>query len=102
MRSEVNLLARVRVFDGAEPTKEYALKPLEEAAEVAEAWKALERSMAGDAPAPRVRAAERALVDEIADAVQALCNLAWAVGCDDLTAAMARCERRNRERGRIS
>lgn len=102
MRREVNLLARVRAFDGTEPTEAYALKPLEEAAEVAEAWKALERSMAGDAPAPRVRAAERALVDEIADAIQALCNLAWAVGFDDLTAAMARCERRNRERGRIS
>lgn len=102
MRREVNLLARVRAFDGAEPTEAYALKPLEEAAEVAEAWKALERSTFDGAPTPQVWAAERALVDEIADAIQALCNLAWAVGCDDLAAAMARCERRNRERGRIS
>ena len=39
------------------------------------------------------------LADEIADCIQACCNLADRYGID-LTAAMERCEGRNRERGR--
>jgi len=39
------------------------------------------------------------LADEIADTIQAACNLADRYGID-LQAAMERCEKRNRERGR--
>ena len=40
------------------------------------------------------------LMDEIADAIQACCNLAAALGVTDLTPYLARCEERNRKRGR--
>lgn len=42
-----------------------------------------------------------ALLDELADCVQACCNLAHALGCSDMRPYMARCEGRNRERGRL-
>lgn len=63
--------------------KEAALKPLEEAAEVYGAWQDYETTLA----------------DEIADTIQACCNLAKRYGID-LQAAMRRCQERNRERGR--
>lgn len=37
---------------------------------------------------------------EIVDTIQACCNLAAALGVDDLTPYLAACEERNRERGR--
>ena len=40
------------------------------------------------------------LMDEIADTIQACCNLAAALGVTDLTPYLARCEERNRRRGR--
>ena len=40
------------------------------------------------------------LMDEIADTIQASCNLAAALGVTDLTPYLARCEERNRHRGR--
>lgn len=42
----------------------------------------------------------RDLMDEIADTIQACCNLAAALGVTDLTPFLARCEERNRGRGR--
>lgn len=42
------------------------------------------------------------LLDECADVVQAVANLVGALGVDDIRPQMAACERRNRERGRIS
>lgn len=74
--------------------KRAALKPLEEASEVFAAWQALERSN-GDP------AALTELADEIADVVQAACNLAARYGID-MAAAMERCEERNRKRGRYA
>ena len=82
-------LGAVRAFPGAVPDKAQALKVLEEAAEVFGAW---QRYGADDW--------KDVLVDEIADTVQACCNLASALGVDDLTPYLARCEERNRERGR--
>lgn len=82
-------LGGVRAFPGVQPTKEKALKPLEEAAEVFGAW---QRYGADDW--------KDVLVDEIADTVQACCNLAAALGVDDLTPYLAACEERNRKRGR--
>ena len=81
-------LGAVRAFPGAAPNKAQALKPLEEA-EVFGAW---QRYGADDW--------KDVLVDEIADTVQACCNLASALGVTDLTPYLARCEERNRERGR--
>lgn len=71
--------------------KEAALKPLEEAAEVYGAWQ--------DHHMLRTRFSYTQLADEIADTIQACCNLAKRYGID-LQAAMKRCQERNRERGR--
>lgn len=82
-------LTSVRTFPNAVPDKAQALKPLEEAAEVFGAW---QRYGADDW--------KDVLLDEIADTIQACCNLAAALGVTDLTLYLARCEERNRERGR--
>lgn len=76
-------LTSVRTFPGARPTKEQALKVLEEAAEVVEAFKRGEDAN-----------------EEIADVITACCNLAASLGVTDLTPHIARCEERNRKRGR--
>ena len=78
--------------------KQKALKPLEEAADVFAAWQryhsACELNMAKSGYAAIM------LMEEIADCIQACCNLAAAVGVGDLTPYMESCEQRNRERGR--
>ena len=85
----------VRRFDHVEADKAQALKPLEEAAEVVEAWKDWDAFAAhGEA--------EQALLAECADVIQATLNLVAALGVEDFRPYMKECERRNRERGRIS
>lgn len=95
-------LGAVRAFPGAVPDKAQALKVLEEAEEVVEAFK---RADPGDVlpvarQFPDCNKRILPLVDEIADTIQACCNLASALGVDDLASYLARCEERNRERGR--
>ena len=90
-------LGHVRAFPGVQPTKEQALKPLEEAAEVFVAWQEYEYGTDGQWSSESLK---RFTVDEIADTIQACANLASALGVDDLTPHLARCEERNRERGR--
>ena len=95
-------LGAVRAFPGAVPDKAQALKVLEEAAEVVEAFK---RADPGDVlpvarQFPDCNKRILPLVDEIADTIQACCNLASALGVDDLAPHLAACEERNRERGR--
>ena len=95
-------LTSVRAFPGVKPTKEQALKVLEEAAEVVEAFK---RADPGDVlpvarQFPDCNKRILPLVDEIADTITACCNLAAALGVTDLTPHLAACEERNRERGR--
>lgn len=95
-------LGAVRAFPGAVPDKAQALKVLEEAAEVVEAFK---RADPGDVlpvarQFPDCNKRILPLVDEIADTVQACCNLAAALGVTDLAPHLAACEERNRERGR--
>lgn len=82
--------------------KALALKPLEEAAEVFGAWQVLKEVRAGrdryrymDDPEPMAD-----LLDEIADCIQACCNLAEAMGVEDMREYMVRREQRNRQRGR--
>lgn len=90
-------LGAVRAFPRVAPDKAHALKPLEEAAEVFGAWQVVHN----DAEAGFDTKYEKAdLVDEIADTIQACCNLAAALGVEDLTPYFARCEERNRKRGR--
>lgn len=101
-------LGAVRVFDGGviSDSKPQAVKVLEEAAEAVEAWKDYDVcrravKMGMEAPgAQQLRWSRMALSNELADVVQAACNLAFECGID-MRAALDRCERRNRERGRI-
>lgn len=88
-------LGAVRAFSGAAPDKAQALKVLEEAAEVVEAFKQRDPRDETHIGCDTAR-----VLDEIADTVQACCNLASALGVTDLTPHLARCEERNRERGR--
>lgn len=95
-------LGGVRAFPGAVPDKAQALKVLEEAAEVVEAFK---RADPGDVlpvarQFPDCNKRILPLVDEIADTITACCNLAAALGVTDLTPHLAACEERNRKRGR--
>lgn len=86
---------KVRTFIMGEP-KESAVKVLEEAAEVFGAWQDYEDT---HEEYDSHSWATRDLADEIADVIQAACNLAARYDID-LSAAMVRCEERNRERGR--
>lgn len=88
-------LGNVKPFPNAAPTKAQALKVLEEAAEVVEAFK--QRDPRDET---HIGYATANVLDEIADTIQASCNLAAALGVTDLTPYLARCEERNRKRGR--
>lgn len=88
-------LGAVRAFPGAAPDKAHALKVLEEAAEVFGAWQVYDSD-----DMTHVGYNASVLLDEIADTIQACVNLASALGVTDLTPYLARCEERNRERGR--
>lgn len=86
----------VRAFPNVKPDKAHALKPLEEAAKVFGAWQGLPDG----GWAAFALHGQMELMDEIADTIQASCNLAAALGVTDLTPYLARCEERNRRRGR--
>lgn len=101
-------LGSVHAFPHVAPDKAQALKPLEEAAEVFGAWQVWD-SFDVDAlrelyTPGQLRlygiANRRDLLNEIADCIQACCNLASALGVEDMTPYLARCEERNRKRGR--
>lgn len=84
--------------------KEAALKPLEEASEVRAAWQEVDGCGSPEQCSERCEVfnvcdARVDLADEIADCIQACCNLADRYDID-LQAAMERCEERNRRRGR--
>lgn len=90
----------VRLSDEVERDKAHGLKPLEEASEVHAEWQRVDGLLkAGCELGP---GDVRGLVDECCDVIQATCDLLAAFGVHDLTAAMARCEDRNRARGRIT
>lgn len=94
------LLGTVEAFTGVAPDKAQALKPLEEAAEAYAAWQSWRAWLDSGLDAPG-GAPLTALLDEVADCVQACCNLASSLGCSDLRPYMARCEGRTRGRGRL-
>lgn len=88
-------LGNVRAFPDAQPTREQAVKVLEEAAEVVAAWQVYDSD-----DRTHMGYNARVLLDEIADAITACCNLASALGVTDITPYLAACEERNRKRGR--
>ena len=88
-------LGAVRAFPNVAPDKPQALKVLEEAAEVFGSWQ--QRDPRDET---HIGYATANVLDEIADTIQACCNLAAALGVDDMTPYLARCEERNRKRGR--
>ncbi len=77
--------------------KEAACKVLEEAAELFSAW---ERAYKPGYDEFNVEQCKLDFEDELADVLQASCNIAHRYGIDDLPPAMMRCEDRNRARGR--
>lgn len=93
----------VRRFGEVEADKAQALKVLEEAAEVLGAWQAMasaELAHGGDSVLARLW--RKRLLDECSDVIQATLNLVAALGVEDMRPWMKACERRNRERGRIT
>ena len=101
-------LGAVSVFREVAVDKAQALKPLEEAAEVFGAFQLLDEApmvevaTSGAVPDGLIAARRGKLVDECADVCQAVANLLAALGVDgdEWAAAVGRCERRNRDRGR--
>jgi len=93
-------IGEVTTFANPKPDKAQALKVLEEAAEVFGAWQVYDDSFEGVGSASEEWVRDD-LIDECADVIQATCNLLAALGVDDMRSAMAACERRNRERGRL-
>ena len=98
-------VGKVAVFSQVEPTKEQALKPLEEAAEAFGAWQLYDRRTRMDEAtgirSPQASELRDALLDECADVVQAVCNLAASLGVRDMTDRMRECRIRNERRGRL-
>lgn len=99
-------VGNVAVFRDVAPTKEQALKPLEEASEVFGAWQLYDRRLrideaVGITGTLRAMELRDALLDECADAIQAVCNLAASLGVVDMTDRMHECRKRNEERGRM-
>lgn len=100
-------MGSVRRFDSVEPDKAQALKVLEEAAEVVEAWKDFDEVREDETrgygePHDWTYVARNDLLDECADVIQATLNLVAALGVEDFRPLMKECELRNRERGRIT
>ena len=90
-------------FPWADDSKEFGVKPLEEASEAHGAWQSWdETSRRGDDH--DTREARTHLLDECADVVQATCNLLAGVGVSQFEwfRAVNRCCARNELRGRYS
>ena len=86
-------IGTVITFPDVKPDKAQVVKIGEECMEVYSAWEDWESTHDYEL-LPH-------LVDECADLITATCNLLAALGVDDMRGAMAECEERNRERGRL-
>ena len=101
MNNRLVTIPPVKCFPDVELSKAQALKPLGEAAEVFGAWQECnETSDLGCDGNCRSCVFGTRIINECADVIQATCNLLSAIGVEDMTGAMYRCEMRNRERGR--
>lgn len=94
------IVGSVKPFPSVKPDKAQALKPLEEAAEVLEAWKSCNESDLELSIWTDPFSARRKLIDECCDVIQATCNLLASLGVYDVTGYMKDCELRNLESGR--
>lgn len=94
-------LLNMRVFNNASDSKEQALKPLEEAAEIFGAWQACRNMRFASRDA--CGAFRWDLIDECVDTVQAAANMLAAVGATqgEVDAAIKRMDERNVDRGRL-
>ena len=114
-KSKWLMMPSVRVFDEVRLDKQQAIKPLEEAAELFGAWQAVEHAetaIANEWPREQqdvknahrhaLAMARNELLAECADTIQAVANVAASLGVTDFTAFMSECEKRNRDRGRIT
>lgn len=96
-------IGNVKTFSEVKPDKAQALKVLEEAAEVVEAWKKCnEEALDGTCYHTGETLAKRsALIDECCDVITATCNLLASIGVRNAEIYMLKCEERNRKRGRL-
>lgn len=91
MQSKWVRVGSVRRFDEVKLDDAQALKPLEAAAEAFGTWRRYDAEDWKDV-----------FLAECADVIQATLNLVAALGVEDFRPWMDECERRNRERGRIT
>lgn len=107
-------IGEVRTFPDVRADKAQALKVLEEASEVREAWQAMrkaEDAIANEWPREQqdvinahrdaLKSARAALLSECADVIQAACNLLAGLGIEDFEPYMVACRERNEIRGRM-
>lgn len=87
---------KVETFEGAKADKAQALKVIEEAAELFAAWQAWEAESDAEAKEPL----REAMMDEAADAVQAMANFIVGAGVARMADCMTACMERNEARGR--
>lgn len=86
----------VKTFPNVQPTKEQALKPLEESAEVFAAWQEFSKEKTS-----RRFLLKQKLLQECADVITATCNLIDSLGYgDEIDTYIAEVEEKNRRRGR--
>lgn len=100
------IIGEVPTFKDVSPTKEQALKPLEESAEVFAAWQLL----CGTANGKADKCMEcnhaggcdsfNSIVDECADVIQAVSNLLESLGAIDMRNRLVKCRKLNELRGR--
>lgn len=96
-------IGAVATFADVQPSKEQALKPLEEAAEIFSSWQMFDYvvGMCGYNPDDVMDVMSRNdLINECCDLIQATCNLLVALGVEDIAEDMAYCKKRNEQRGR--
>ena len=97
-------IGTVQTFKDVKADKEQAIKILEEAGEVVDAFKAYREAALTDWTEPdnvnEYRMACDHLIDECADVLQATCNLLSALNVVDITKWIERCKAKNERRGR--
>lgn len=102
MQSKWVQMGSVRRFDLVSSFKPQAIAPLERAVDVYQAWKAWKIATWQGADDSMTDMLRRRLLDACADLIQATLNLVAALGVEDFRPYMKACERRNRERERIT
>ena len=93
----------VRTFPNPRQDKAQAVKVLEESAEIYSEWQfisACPRTPCRECAIYRICGVREDFLLECADAITAISNFAASVGCEDMTAYIVACEKKNMKRGR--